>query len=443
VAAGRLFPQLAGIIDDLVDDRIGIIGSLEEIRSEAGAPNFFHFRATAANTEAFTRLQNFANSGGSSAVREVAAAKAIGESIERYCAAIFDISDLPLTSYRKAMFPCASPDEFTLYSDEQYNSPGFPWVRFDPDTPVRWTDAVDLATGQHCYIPASRVYIPYTYYLGSGEAPFDQPISTGLACQVGGPAAVRTAIAEVVERDAFLIVWQAMMSPPRIRTETLSETNYDLVQRFEAAGSTVVMLNITLDTGIPTILTALIGNNPGATALVVAAATSPDPEQAVRASLEEAALTRLYSQSMFTNAPRLTRDPPEYASIRDQKSHLNFWTDREALPLADFLFASAVRIDFCEVPSLATGDPVDDVRVMVDRVRAVGERVLLCDLTTDDVRQLGLCVVRAVIPGFHPLHVGHSVRSLGGRRLWQLPQRLGYPGISADTGDNPTPHPYP
>lgn len=439
----HIFPHLASVIDDLIDERIGIIGSLEEKRPEAGAPNFFHFRAIAANTNAFTRQQNFANSGGSSAVREVAAAKAIGEAIERYCAAIFDVSDLPLTSYRKAMFPCVAPDEFTLYSDEQYQSPGFPWVPFEPDTPVRWTDGVDLATGEHCYVPASRVYMPYTYYIGSGEAPFDQPISTGLACHIGSAAAIRTAIAEVIERDAVLIVWQAMMSPPQIRTETLSEANYDLVQRFNAVGNTVVMFDITLDTGIPTILSAVIGDNPGAAALAVAASTSVDPEQAARRSLEELALTHLYCQSMFAHAPRLIPDPPEYASVCDQQSHLNFWTDHDALPLADFLFASPVRIDFSEIPNLATGNAVDDIRVMVERVRAVGERVVICDLTTEDVRELGFVVTRAVIPGFHPLHVGHPVRSLGGTRLWQVPQKLGYPGITPETGDNPTPHPYP
>lgn len=439
----HLFPHLAGVIDDLVDDRIGIIGSLVETRSEAGAPNFFHFRASAANTSAFTRLSNFAKSGGSSAVREVAAAKAIGEAIERYCAAVFDVAELPLTSYRKATFPCAMPNEFTLYSDEQYSAPGFPWVPFDHDTPVRWTDGVDLATGERCYVPAARVYIPYTYYLGSGEAPFDQPISTGLACHVGSANAIKTAIAEVVERDAFLIVWQAMMSPPRIRTETLSEANYDLVRRFEAAGGSVAMFDITLDTGIPTILSTLIGDNPGTPALVVAASSSLDPEQAARNSLEELALTRLYSQSMLTNAPRLIPDPPEYASVCDQRSHLNFWTDHGTLPLAEFLFASPVRIDFSEIDSLATGDAVGDVRVMVERVHAVGERVVLCDVTTDDVRELGFTVVRAVIPGFHPLHVGHQVRSLGGTRLWRVPRALGYPGITPQTGDNPTPHPYP
>jgi ribosomal protein S12 methylthiotransferase accessory factor len=76
-------------------------------------------------------------------------------------------------------------------------------------------------------------------------------------------------------------------------------------------------------------------------------------------------------------------------------------------------------------------------------VSSVGERGLRSDLTSSDVGNLGLAVVRAVIPGFHPLHMGFKTRALGGQRLWSVPQRLGYPGISLESGDNPAPHPYP
>jgi ribosomal protein S12 methylthiotransferase accessory factor len=437
------FRGMADVLDQLVDDRVGVVQSLVEVRPEAGGPDFFHFGATAANTGAFTRLANFARTGGASAVREVAAAKAIGEAIERYSSAIFDVEELPLSSFRDAPFPCTRPDEFALYSPEQYSEPGFPWVPFTDDTPVRWTAGVDLATGEPCHVPAARVYMPYRYYVGSGDAPFDQPISTGLACHSGMPAAIRSAIAEAVERDCFLIVWQAMVSPPQIRLETLSAANRDLVGRFEAAAGVVTMFDITLDTGIPTILSALRGTHPGTPGLVVAASTSLDPEEAARKSLEELALTRLYSQDVTSRAPRLVPDPPEYANVVDQRTHLNFWCDHRAVPLASFLFASSVRMDFEDIAPLATGDPVEDVRVMVRRVHDVGERVIVSDLTTDDVGELGFAVVRAVIPGFHPLHVGYARRALGGTRLWQVPQRLGYPGITPQQGDNPTPHPYP
>jgi len=67
---------------------------------------------------------------------------------------------------------------------------------------------------------------------------------------------------------------------------------------------------------------------------------------------------------------------------------------------------------------------------------------LLADVTTEDMRDLGLLVVRAVIPGFHPLFMGHQFRALGGTRLWEIPQKFGYPGISREHGDNPLPHPF-
>jgi ribosomal protein S12 methylthiotransferase accessory factor len=59
------------------------------------------------------------------------------------------------------------------------------------------------------------------------------------------------------------------------------------------------------------------------------------------------------------------------------------------------------------------------------------------------VEDLGLKVVRAVIPGYHPLVMGHRLRALGGKRLWTIPQKLGFKGITTEIGDNPYAHPYP
>jgi ribosomal protein S12 methylthiotransferase accessory factor len=65
------------------------------------------------------------------------------------------------------------------------------------------------------------------------------------------------------------------------------------------------------------------------------------------------------------------------------------------------------------------------------------------DLTTPDIEELGLRVVRVVVPGAHPLYMGHINRALGVRRLYEVPQRLGYPGLVPGDADNPYPHPFP
>ena len=370
-------------------------------------------------------------------------AKAIGEAIERYSSAIFDVEKLPLSSYDSASFPCTPPEAFALYSREQYQQAGFPWVPFRRDVRVRWTPALDLITGQEVHVPACRVYMPYTYYLGTGDAPIDQPISTGLACHMNWTRAALNGVCEVVERDAVMITWQARIAPPQIRIETLSDANYDLVQRLEHAGASVTVLDLTMDHGIPTILSTLRGAGPTAPALVVAGSSSPDPEEAVRKSLEELAHTRRYSQYILNHAPRLVPDPPAFESVVDQITHLNLFVDPANLPHAGFLYDSRQRIEFDEVANLTTGDPARDLEVLAARIAAVGEQVLVSDITSADVESVGMKVVRAVIPGFHPLHMGYQHRSLGGRRLREVPQKLGYQGIPGTTPDNPAPHPYP
>jgi ribosomal protein S12 methylthiotransferase accessory factor len=100
-------------------------------------------------------------------------------------------------------------------------------------------------------------------------------------------------------------------------------------------------------------------------------------------------------------------------------------------------------VPFDSLPSPGTGNPAADLDLVVERIAATGHRPLAVDITPVDVAQAGLTVVRALVPGYHPLIMGYPIRAKGGRRLWSVPQALGYPGIDPATGDNPLPHPFP
>jgi ribosomal protein S12 methylthiotransferase accessory factor len=433
---------LADAADQLVDERVGVVNSVFNVDLPAGAPALFHVAARAANTGAFAAQDNFFNTGGAATERPRALAKAVGEAVERYCAAIFDADDFPLFAYRDAPGPAVAPEEFALYSDDQYASPGFPWAPFAAGTPVRWTEALDLGARAGCWVPACRVFIPYHYYLASGDTPIDQPISTGMACHASPAAAARSAICEAVERDAFTICWQAMLAPPQVRLETLPDDSYDIVERFERARIGVTMFDLRLDHGIPTVLSVARGDTPTAPAFVFAAASAADPADAVRSSLEELAHTHRYSQWIKGAMAPLAKDPG-HRNVSGQEHHLNFAADHGNAAAFEFLFESEEAVTFDEIASIAGADPRDDVAALVERIQGVGARVLVADVTSDDIRAVGLTVVRAIVPQFHPLHMSHGLRSLGGRRLWEVPQALGYEGITPAGGDNPAPHPYP
>jgi ribosomal protein S12 methylthiotransferase accessory factor len=421
----------------LVDSRTGIIRSISEFPRPAGSPALFHFIATGARGPSGEAV----HSGGASLDRPTALAKAIGEVIERHCAGVFDPEALPLSTFDRADFPCLPPAALALYTPEQCRQPDFPFVPFDNGTLVRWTPAVDAGTGQTCHVPAAKVFIPYRYERAIGEHPIAQTITTGLASHGGRAEATLNAICEVIERDAFTITWQARLAMPHIRIESLGARNRDLVDRFTRCWDQLHLLDLTLDHGIPTVLCVLRTQAPGP-ALVFAAATELDPELAVTRCLEELELMRGFAGWISRTRPRLP-PTPLHQTVRSREDHVNLYCDAANAPLADFLFASSHWRDLDEIPNRATGDPVRDLELVVARIQAVGERILVADLTTPDVAALGLHVARAIVPGFHPLVFGHAIRSLGGTRLWTVPRALGHEGITPTGGDNPAPHPFP
>ena len=64
------------------------------------------------------------------------------------------------------------------------------------------------------------------------------------------------------------------------------------------------------------------------------------------------------------------------------------------------------------------------------------------DLTMPDVRDHGVSVVRVLASGLQPIHFGHGEERLGGRRLYQVPMKLGYAPVPRTASEfNPCPHP--
>jgi ribosomal protein S12 methylthiotransferase accessory factor len=423
---------------------VGVVQKVTELRLDDDEPDFFHYLSTACDTASFKVLSNFGNNGGASVDRYGALAKALGEAVERYCSAIFDYRDLVLAACDELDARATPPDAFALYRPEQYEQEGFPWQPLRSDSVLSWARGRSLATGEETLVPAASVFVPY-HYLGSRpDTPFVQPISTGLACGSSYEDAALSGLCEVVERDAFTLMWQAGMSRPRIATAGLPATAADALHRFDRAGLRVEIVDITTDIRFPTIFTAAIGDVPTSPALAVAAATDASAERALVKSLEELAHTRTFSRQLLEYTSPVEVDVAGgHPEVIDQKTHLRFYCPQEAKAFAEFAWASEEVRDFADVVDRSDGDPSLELSALVEELDAAGLDPIVVDLTTPDIASLGLSVVRAVVPGLHPLFMGHRNRALGGRRLYEVPQRLGHEGLEPGEPDNPYPHPFP
>jgi ribosomal protein S12 methylthiotransferase accessory factor len=466
-----------GILDhwsDLVDPGTGIVREVTELRVDDDDPRFVHFLSTACDTAAFGLLPNFGRNGGAGATAYTALAKALGEAVERYCSAVFDHDDLVWSPYERLDEPATPPEAFALYLPEQYAAPGFPWRPFTDRSPIAWTRGRSLVTGGQVLVPAPFVFVPYHYRADRPDTPIAQPISTGLACGSSVADATLSALCEVIERDAFTTMWQAGLSRPRIRidpTVTGSAQLRDLVDRFNAVDIAVHLVDIGTDVRCPTVMAIAECDAATSPALAFAAAAHPDPPTAARKAIEELAHTRRFAAQVMDYLPPVPVDVAGgHPAVDGQRAHLRFYCPQDAKPPAAFAWSAGAWIDLSAMVTCRPAIRAATVRVvtsaavtygpvvsgravtasaapgaaevlsaLVCEVSATGSDVIACDLTTPDVAELGLSVVRVVVPGFHPLQMGHANRCLGGTRL---PAAVGVDTWSAGH-DNPYPHPFP
>ncbi len=432
-------PSILDLWSDLVDPKTGIVRQVTELRIDDDDPPFVHYLSYASDTEAFGFLPNFGNNGGVGTTARAAIAKAHGEAVERYCAAMFRYDDLTWSRYRDLSEPATPPDTFALYSAGQCDVPGFPWRRFDDESPVAWVRGRSLVTGERVLVPAAFVYVPYHYQRSRQDTPIAQPISTGLACGASLADATLAALCEVVERDAFTIMWQARMGRPRIPVDNLTSELLELVERYRSVGLTVHLADISTDVACPVVLSVAEGFASTSPAVAVAAAAHPDPTVAARKSLEELAHTRKFAAQVMDFLPPVEIDVEGgHPAVDGQRAHLRFYCPQEAKHAARFAWEGAEQTRVADIRTAA--DP--GLGALVAEVAATGEEIIACDLTTPDIRSLGLHVVRVVVPGFHPLQMGHANRCKGGRRLATLPLGAGAVEWSPEH-DNSYPHPFP
>src|SRR5581483_5300272 len=319
---------------------------------------------------------------------------------------------------------------------EQYGRPGFPFVPFTDDTCVRWVRGVRLRDGADAWLPAQLVYL---------DVPRDEPLigyatSNGLAQGPDPSSALLAALLELVERDAFMLAWNARLSCPILDWRRSPELCAYHARHFEPSLADLATIDLSAVHDVPVVV-AVVRGNPGAVA--VGAGAAPTVEQAWRTAATEAFAVRQAAREAALAEPE-RRFADDFADVRDFRDHIQLFAYARHAPRAAFLDASPERHSPADVEPLEGAEPAEQVRALVDRLAAGGIATYAVDVTSPDVADLGIRVVRAVAPPLLPLDVRHDARFLGGERLATEPVRLGFATRPVGFADlNPDPHPYP
>jgi ribosomal protein S12 methylthiotransferase accessory factor len=371
---------------------------------------------------------------GSSVTAQDARILAIVEAAERYAG----LCPTPIganATYARLAAQAILPTQLTLYSEAQYREPGFPFLPFDPEREMAWSWGYNLTRNKPVLVPATAV----SY--GSDDELLGET-SSGVAAHSSRGGALLNAALELIERDAFMIHWLQMLSPPLIEPKSIpDEEKQAQLHEVEASGYTVRIADLSTDLEIPVYLALGFREDRRAPALIVGAGASLDAGTALSRALKE-----LYAATLSPSPHWRLRPPLRLQDVQCLEDHARAYEHPDWLPYAAFLWSSPRRIDIRRAPKsigeCETGG-AHGLAQLIEQLAMHGHDLIGVELTPKEIERRGLKVVRAIIPGLQPLGFGDRIR-LGGERLHEAPARMGYRTAPTREDDlNRIPHCFP
>ncbi len=395
------------------NNRHGVVLACQTVHTApADLPGIHHAVVAGSRTEDWP-----AAAGGVGRTPESAAFAAIGEALERYSASVSHLECLDAADVTAPI----RLEDFSLFSAEQRRARDFPFAQLYADR-MTYARVHSLWDNSEHWVPAGLVGIVGHPAIST---------SNGLATADSPAMALLRGLQELIERDAFMVSW---LHSVRGRVVRLDDRYTEPVLDRDCA---VKCVDVT-PAYSPWPVAIVAGNLPwrGRPRFALGAACRETWAEAV-----EKAYLEWAQGTVFVSAFLAGHRDLEYREARDVRS----FQDHAA-------YYSVRPPEWDRVP-LWTGDAVapredgvlikgtwDALHLGVEALRAEGVRLFYRDLTSVDLRQLGLWTVRVLSPDLTPLHFHEPWAFLGGRTgevEWRYPwvdrSRLRYP--------NPLPHP--
>lgn len=434
----------AATLTNLVDRRTGIVTELEAYQNPPEWPSTFVMVAghVANANRADDWPADRMSTGMGFGPHDRVVAAALGEAAERYCAN-FVPDRLPLASYEALAaggVAAIDPASVLLYSAEQYRRPGFPYVPFERELPVRWVQGRGMTDHRPVLAPASLVFANYHATRYPGEPRTNALLYAGLAAGPDRAEAEISAMAEIIERDAVEIWWRSGGRPLAVPPSLLAGVREALVGETEQFEFTV--LGIPNRWRVPVL--AVVLYDPELAILTVGTAARPSVQDAALKAAAEAISLRSYSKGL------LSRDGGAWAAVGLGL----FGAERLAPYRADRAYAASFAQDFSDMHDLCCnsqyyldrraletvlrlrhphrvlhpeelGDVGGDVhRTYRERLAGIGWQPVSVELTTADVAACGVSVVRVLAPGTYS-NAPAAAPLLAGDRWLEEPLALG------------------
>jgi ribosomal protein S12 methylthiotransferase accessory factor len=419
---------------DTISNEIGILFHIIKLPRMNLDPNIISYGVWAANTEFLNGEKFGGRSAGCGYEWEDAILGTVGETVERYAPAFYDIKESLHTSYKNLNKFAMNPKEFALFHEEQYKDDRFRINRFTETIEVTWFPCTDLTNGRETWLPAQFIYLPFSRdknYITANT-------STGLAAHTNYFKAILSGLYETIERDGFVLTWTQNLVPPKI---VLSKEIKDYIQERFPSNYDWHFFDISYDIGVPTVLGFCIGEAEFGKFIAVGSSTRVTFGQALEKTILEIGQAIPYFRHLL-GEKKDWNPTDDYTLINGFEEHSIFYTKRQDLWHLFDKWIDAVENKNINLYEEVGKSDEEIIRDIVEKLKAKDYNVLFKDLTTPDIRQLGFYSIKVFIPQLIQLAGSYPFYFLGGKRLYTVPEKMGYK--SNDYNNlNKYPHPFP
>ncbi|WP_158293881.1 TOMM precursor leader peptide-binding protein [Kribbella sp. VKM Ac-2568] len=420
--SGIAVTDFDGIARRTVDPVCGMIRALDLIPAHVQEPELpYVVRAQLANARFSTDEYSFAVCEGKAWTEQEARDGALGEALERYAAMTWQPRQRISSTYDGLDGPGLHPQDLVLFADWQYDT--LPFHRWQPESQLEWVPAQSLVNGTKVWIPLLATHL--NYHPPPGAALF-QPTSSGFAAGPDRSCATARALLEVIERDAFMIAWSHRLPGRRVAAAQVPDEQIrGLAASYADRGVELMVHLLPTDTVAAVVLAIAWSDRLPAATIGLGAAL--DPLAAARSAVLEvgqarsALQTRLAYSDVRARLDELSAAPAEALSLEDH----DLVYAAPAAAAARMRFLREARLEPWPDLTPQSDAAGNELEVLTRSLAEVAPDVLAVDVTPRDVAGLGVSVVRGLVPGFVPIWFGAKGARLGGRRLLEMPSRIG------------------
>ncbi len=389
-------------------------------------------------SDAFEGNTNLLSISGAGMSPDEAKAKCLGEAIERYCwyyaAGWMEQINTVFNKIRKRAI---APSTYGLFSNSQYAKKGFPFMPFGGDTELNWVKGVRLGDQKQLYVPAQLCFpgvkdrYKLSYYT-----------TTGLAYSYNYFKAVFTSMCEVIERDAFMLMWTNKIKPRLMEIEWQEGcAEQRTLEYLNTSKYKCLIFSLYTDINIPVFITVMVNKERTSPYLSFGAACDLDIARAVRKSILESLHNLNFLIWANQNNKRIKWEGNK-TNLKYFDDHALLYSDWHMKKEVSFIFSgphSKEKITLSDATRYF--DYEEGVQTLIILLAKEGYQTILLDLTPEEIRNMGCYVIKTLIPGFMDLGFNRYYW-LGTKRIYEVPHKLGFKKRN-EPELNTFPHPFP